>query len=502
MIKYGQDIATGSELSTQVCIVGTGAAGITLAWYLVKTGVKVILIDGSRDFDGRPDKQYDDKLLLYAGEVDGLFTHNEPRFLVLPDYYKGDPSERERYYGGTTVHWGGQSRPLDPIDFEDREGFPGWPITRADLDPYYSEAAAFCKLAGDDFSNDHWANVLEASVPALPGFDVLMYQYLGSQFLNFAKRTVDGQTIGESAAEVIRNASLLDIEHQQGRVNRLRVASIGDGDAPQAATEFTIKADAYVLAAGAVENARLLLLSDAANTYGHVGRNFICHPLTSNVVKFSGSYLTDDESRLLGGLQPDGTRWQDDNGVRVSGRFVPNADQVREGKIGRSWFWASYTSFFFEQASNPDSRILLSDETDPVFGQRRTLADWRFNKVDKQTYDRVTWLFGEAVRARGGSVSFKPWSYIQCNAVINGHHIGTTRMSKAPEDGVVDGNLRTHDLDNLFIAGSSVYPSPGISNPTFTIITLAIRLADHLGTVLGVAGGADSKSLFHAEAQG
>ena len=502
MIRYGQDIATGSVLSTQVCIIGTGAAGITLAWYLVNAGVKVILIDGSRDLDSQPSRQYEDKLLLYDGKTAGLFPNNEPRFLVLPTFDQGDPSERERYYGGTTRHWGGQSRPLDPIDFTGHGGYTGWPITRADLDRYYADAAVFCKLAGNNFDASYWANVLQAKVPNLPGFDVLMYQFMGGSFLNFANRTINGKTIGDTAADVIRNASLLNIEYQQGNVSRLHVASIGPGTSPKMATQFTIRADAYVLAAGAVENPRLLLLSNAANRYDQVGRYFMCHPLISNAVYFERQYLTSDESRLMGGNRPDGTRWQDANGVKVTGRFVPSANQAVDLGIGRCWFWASYSSFYFEQAPNPNSRIMLSDGRDPVFGQRTTLADWQLSSLDEKTYAATTTNFQKVVSDRGGSVSFAPWSYIKSNAVVNGHHIGTTRMSQTPENGVVNRDLRTHELNNLYVAGSSVFPAPGISNPTFTIITLSIRLADHLLTGLGVKKVPASKELFHTDAEG
>ncbi len=67
-----------------------------------------------------------DKTLLYNGTADGLFTANEPEFLIQPYFGQTNSAwERERIYGGTSAHWGGQSRPLDPIDFEERPGFPG-----------------------------------------------------------------------------------------------------------------------------------------------------------------------------------------------------------------------------------------------------------------------------------------------------------------------------------------------------------------------------------------
>ena len=489
MIRNGKDIANGAVISTQVCVIGSGPAGITLAWHLQKAGLKVTLIEGSRDFG--PDWQnnwkasWPDKELLYNGLADGLFATNESAFLILPYVgHQGPAWERERVYGGTSSHWGGQTRPLDPITFVERPGFPGWPINRKDLDPYYAQAAAFCKLYSDNFSAEYWANILGAEVPHLAGFDAEMYQFVGPNYKNFATRTFDGITIGQSAADVILNASLLDIDHAQGVVSSLRVASMDDQSPPQKATEFTIKADAFVLACGAVGNAHQLLLSNAGNEHDQVGRYFMCHPLSQNQVVFANSYLTDGEERLMNGETLSGARsgnpWQDPNGVTVTGRFSPNAEQQTKLGIGSCWFWAGNGQYYFEMAPNPDSRVTLADTSDPVFGQPQTHITWQLSPRDETTYNQSTQLFQTAVDTLGGSVSFPDWGTVKSQLVVNGHHIGTTRMSADPTQGVVDANLKVHSLDNLWVAGSSVFASTGISNPTFTIVTLSIRLAEHL----------------------
>ena len=494
MIRDGRGIATGTVLSTQVCVVGSSAAGVTAAWELQKAGIRVILLEGSRDHGGNMDASWPDKYLLYNGEAEGLFARNEPEFLVVPYLPRQDfPRERERFYGGTSAHWGGQSRPEDPIDLEDRPGYPGWPVSRDELDPYYAQASALCNLhgdyglQGDNFSSKYWAGILQAQIPALEGFDVEMYQFIGGSYLNFAARKFDGGiTIGESPVDVILNASLLEIDQQQGSVSALRVASMDTGIPPRKATEFTIKADAYVLACGAVENARLLLLSNAGNEHDLVGRYFMCHPLSLGQVIQTSSYLNDGQSRLMGGHIPGGMPWTDGNGVRVSGRFIPNAEQTRKLGIGRCWFWYGWGQCYFEMAPNPDSRITLSDTPDPVFGQRQTRITWLLSPLDEQTYNKTTALFTTAVNNLGGQVYYAAqWDDVTRQLVVNGHHIGTTKMASDPTLGVVDANLKVHSLDNFYVAGSSVFPSAGISNPTFTIITLSIRLADHLLKVLG-----------------
>jgi choline dehydrogenase-like flavoprotein len=489
MIRNGKDIPTGTVLSTQVCIIGSGPAGITAAWYLQKAGVKVTLIEGSRDFGHNWKASWPDKLLLYNGKADGLFAANEPQFLILP--YSGNTTsawERERVYGGTSAHWGGQSRPEDPIDFEKRPGFPGWPINRTDLDPYYAEAATLCKLHGDNFTAEYWANILQAQVPHLAGFNTEMYQFIGGNYLNFATRPFDGKPIGESPVDVILNASLLNINHQQGSVSELCVASMDTTTHPQKATEFTIKADAYVLACGAVANARQLLLSNAGNEHDLVGRYFMCHPLSSSgVIDITAPYLNDDESRLMDGHIPSGAQWSDSNGVTVAGRFIPNAEESTKLGIGRCWFWAGGGQYYFEMAPNPDSRVTLADTVDPVFKQKQTMIKWELTPLDEQTYNKSTALFKTAVNNLNGDVSFPSWGSVKDQLIVNGHHIGTTRMSNDPTQGVVNADLKVHSLDNLYVAGSSVFPSTGISNPTFTIITLSIRLADHL--IKALSGG-------------
>ncbi len=490
MIRNGRDIANGSEISAQVCIIGSGPAGVTAAWHLQKAGIKVVLIEGSR-YVGQPEASWPDKTLLYAGEAVGVFANSEPDFLIRPYANWDSPLERERILGGTSSHWGGQSRPLSRITFEDRPGYPGWPISRADLDPYYAQAVAFCRLYANEFGPDYWAGVLKAQVPALDGFDIEMYQFIDPPYLNVATRTFpDGTTLANCGVDVILNASLQQIEHAGGHVQRLRVASMDMdlGRPPTKATEFFVKADIVVLACGAVANAHQLLLSNAGNEYDQVGRYFGCHPLSnSGVIEIRHDYLKTGQKRLMEGMAPDGQQWHppgSNSQLRVEGRFVPDSATLRREGIGACWFWAGGGQCYFEMAPNADSRITLSEKKDAVFGLPEVKIDWQLSDLDQRTYEVTATLFKASVAKLGGEAWAADWADVKSQMTVNGHHIGTTRMSSEPKDGVVDANLKVHSIDNLYVAGASVFRTPGISNPTFTIIALSMRLAEHLRRTL------------------
>ena len=144
---------------------------------------------------------------------------------------------------------------------------------------------------------------------------------------------------------------------------------------------------------------------------------------------------------------------------------------------------------YFEQAPHPDSRITLGQETDQL-GQRKVCIDWRLLPIDRHTYRTAALLFGtELARASNGRFQPEPWlEDEQSVPQVYGtsHHLGTTRMSDDPHQGVVDRECRVHGVENLYVAGSSVFPTGGWAFPTFTIIALSLRLAEHLRSRLEI----------------
>jgi choline dehydrogenase-like flavoprotein len=140
-----------------------------------------------------------------------------------------------------------------------------------------------------------------------------------------------------------------------------------------------------------------------------------------------------------------------------------------------------------EQSPNPASRVTLVSERD-TFGKQRVRLDWRLTAADKNTLMRSLEVIGvELGRAALGRIRIDlddrddKWPSFVGDA---GHHIGTTRMHIDAKRGVVDQDCRVHGMSNLFVAGSSVFPTCGHANPTLTIVALALRLADHVRRVM------------------
>ena len=142
--------------------------------------------------------------------------------------------------------------------------------------------------------------------------------------------------------------------------------------------------------------------------------------------------------------------------------------------------------YHVEQAPNPESRVYLSNERD-AFGMRRLVVDYRITDLDLRSVYRAHVLIDRQLRNQGcGYLTFNKQTEedviadIREQVGVGGHHIGTTRMSLDPSQGVVDPECRVHGTSNLFIASSSVFPTSSQANPTLTIVAVAIRIASYL----------------------
>ena len=143
-----------------------------------------------------------------------------------------------------------------------------------------------------------------------------------------------------------------------------------------------------------------------------------------------------------------------------------------------------------EQQPNPDSRVQLSDTRDAL-GLPQTKLTWKLSELDRKSVDiLVRTVAAELARLDIARTRLDDWTQKSSATLFPSdlrggvHHTGTTRVSAGPETGVVDKNCRVHSVDNLFIAGSSVFPTNGWANPTLSICALAVRLAGHVKSIL------------------
>lgn len=523
MLIDGRTLPQQHTLDTDICIVGAGAAGITLATALAGQPVRVLLVEsGGLELDAATQA-------LYRGSSVGL------RYFPLE-------AVRLRYFGGTTNHWGGVCRPFTEFDFAPRDWIPhsGWPLARATVAPYYERAARLLDLRPDGWTSDAWTDPDRPPLPLAPTRVVpAVLQNATHQGQRFRFGQVFRDTIREAAnVTACLHASALRLDTDAGgrTVSRAHFATL-------AGNRFSVRARHYVLAAGAVENARLLLLSNhqrpagLGNDHDVVGRFFLEHPQVV-VAAFrpagAGVRLGFYRRRRVGGVSVNATQelsedlrrrerlinvWLDFLSVdevrrlagfwrRVSLRYL--FGRLREGAapddlgrhlanvtadlgdrvVGRNGSPTAdepldevRVTAVFDPAPNPDSRVTLGTELDAL-GQRRVTLDWRLSAIDRYSVRRTVALYAmEIGRAGLGHLQLKlddrdtAWPD---DLVGSGHQIGTTRMSDDRTRGVVDRDCRVHDTANLFVAGASVFPTAGAGSPTLLIVALALRLADHL----------------------
>ncbi len=515
MFVDGRQVPEGTEIETDLAIIGGGAAGITIAREFAGTGVRVALIEsGGFDFDA-------DTQALYEGEIGGV------------DYTLD--GSRLRYFGGSTNHWGGWCRPLEKEDFEKRDWVPhsGWPITRGDLDPYYPRAAEICQLHSTNFDDPKgWKTDKPVEPLPLAGDEVMTRFFIYSPPTRFGEVYRPDIKKAENVTCYL-NSNVLEIlpTENAAEVDHLRVATLqGNG--------FTVRPKTVVLATGGIENARMLLLSNSiakaglGNQNDLVGRYFMEHPhipypadilITDEklVPAFYRTYTPVEKAVMRGCFMftPEylartgrlGTVMTFYPREEVKTAYTPSkdGDVTPEKKAEReaahkldagilqairsstalpakndTLGWRFGIGCASEQHPNPDSRITLSDEKDAL-GLQRTKLTWRLKGTDATSlHQNVRAL----ARAWGG------WGEGRIRIIFQdreewteaegwgNHHMGSTRMAADARQGVCDADCRVHGMSNLYIAGSSVYPTTGTVNPTLTLVALAVRMADHLKT--------------------
>lgn len=520
MATDGRDIPQDTVLEFDVCVIGAGAAGITIARDFSGEHMRVGLLEsGGFHYEKEVQK-------LYRGQNTGR------------PYFRLDEA-RLRFFGGTTNHWEGWCRPLDPIDFDQRDwvAHSGWPLTREELLPYYRRAHKLCQLGPFDYNPENWFSSWDGDAilrNSLKKIAPTVFQY--SPPTRFGVEYRDELEQADNV-EILIHSTVTELVPKRG-AEEIKIARIRT----LAGNEFHVKADHFVLATGGIENARLLLASNSVrpaglgNRHDLVGRFFMDHP------HFVAAALLPARRKLrlpfFKRREVDGTTVEgvltvppeiqkremllnlsvqlrppkqlantylgaDDGWLAVRDVFAdmkrgnPPSDLARhlkrilgdlDGTIEGAYqeVSGSDTTVFplfcrTEQCPNPVSRVQLSRETDAL-GVPRADLHWTLSRQDLQSVRRGMELLAMEMGRIGVGRVKVPATVDQWGSRIEGgwHHMGTTRMAHDPRSGVVDPQCRVYGLENLFVAGSSVFPTSGFSNPTLTIVALALRLSTHL----------------------
>ncbi len=491
-----------------ICIVGGGVAGITLAMYLKKDFNILLLEAGDIEYSEESQEVYKGKNIGHE-------------YFTLVD-------SRARWLGGTSNWWGGWCAPLDSLDFKKRDyvKYSGWPIDKTDLDPYEEEARSIVELPDKPRSINYkgWTDVLEKSDEYLKGFK-FQWSVPATNFRDKYKSELENR----SNITCVVNANLTDMTllDNLSNIKNIEIKNYRN-------KVFAANAKTYILATGGIENARLLLnfnkqcKNGIGNDNDLVGRFFAEH-----LHFLDGKFILEDHIKeIFYSKEKQPARYQD-----IENFLVPSKKFQKHGKILNfglrieplgslyhkpfesklkdiicAWKWLENTveelrdkatdctgdghiRIVSEQAPNPKSRITLGLEEDK-FGLKRSVLNWQLQKIDKTTHRKAIihfakmfakqnlgrvkiqkWVFDEDAWFPGFDIPEYPERYQE---LAGHHHMCTTRMSASPSEGVVDKNQKVFGVDNLYIAGSSVFTTTGHANPTFPIIQMTLRLADHI----------------------
>jgi nucleoside-diphosphate-sugar epimerase/choline dehydrogenase-like flavoprotein len=535
---------TDSPIDTDVCIVGSGPAGWTIAEELGNSSLRILMLEsGGVDWEGASDS---------LNEIESV----------------GAPlmNGRDRMLGGTSSVWHGRCIPLKDLDYEAREWVPGsgWPFGSETVAPYLNRASEYLGAGACQPESPRFvprdASKRPKVDPAL--LDEVCWE--DTPPVQFGLRVLASK---DANLRVLLHAT---VTHLNTDATGARLESVEIASAPDRRT--TVRARAVVLCAGGVENARIMLYSNrvqergVGNAHDVVGRYFMDHPRDVGLLarfdlrdaararSLFGPYrlggdrqrhevaygfaLSSERQRREGFLNCSAMAYEapaaDDpllaakrlsRGPRTQARLDTKhllsqpgivarglgarlTNQRAMHKLDRVGFLVSS-----EQVPDRESRISLSERRDRL-GLPISRIDWRIAPDEKASQAALAKTIASEFQRLGlPAVKLADWvrneDHEDAALIDSCHPIGATRMAADPHYGVVDPNCGVHGVEGLHVAGSSVFPTGGYANPTLMIVALAVRLADHLreqlsaSTRLELVGQTENREEFPAaEAQG
>ena len=510
-----------STLSYDICIIGSGAAGIAVAREFLNSKRSVVMLEaGGIDFEPELQTDYDYEQINGRGG-DWEFT-------------------RTRQWGGSTAVWYGRCTNLQPIDFEKRDWVAnsGWPISHDTVQKYRGRALdTLCVPHPEAIDPETWADseTYKAFSSENINTNVFLWSNPKDMAVAYHEAVEDSKSVTlcyyAFAQEIIPNEN-------DDHVESVRVMS-SDG------ISFSVNAKMIVIAGGSIENSRLLLLSQTnsenglGNDFDNVGRYYMDHPRIEGAARLCVDKSNSNWRQRIGHLNEtmtakdnvqmflslseeaqranrllnhgtvfravteeqlsesflaakeifyaakgkNGTRFQMKDIPKVVAGLPMLAKTGLKRKLGREMTFSHLILIDqLEQEPDRESRVCLDTRRDR-FGQQKAAVKW---EIGSSTTNSLRW-FHKSLDTHLRNIKL---GWIESPLISDPDYIpdytdachptGTTRMSLHPKDGVVNPDCQVHGFNNLFIAGSSVFPTVGYANPTLTLVALAIRLADSI----------------------
>lgn len=531
MLIDAREVPTGQTLKTDICIIGAGAAGIALANALTSAKVDVLLLEsGGFNADA-------DTLALNRGLNVGV------------PYYPLDECRLRFFGGTTNHWGGWCLTPRDEeLAEKDWIPYGSWPVTTEELQPYYRRALPILDLGPNDFSGEYWATTEKPQFPVDADKLVTAITQFSAPTrfgTKYREALVDAKNV---TICLHANATGFDVNPRRSAATRLRAMTLDRKAFSVSARRFVLASGGIenprLLLMSTNQGGPGL-----GNEHDLVGRFFADHYMCemgelhlTNGGREPGLYLQHRSkgNQLIKGYLKPGIRTlrerkmtsmqirlasvrnkRYDDAARSDGitSLAYLLDEIKQGRlpdqlgshIGNiiadlddvaltAYRQLRYEKFpidhysmgaFIEPAPNFDSRVTLSDERDSL-GLPVVKLDWRLSDIDWHSFQQIQQIvateFGRAAVGRVKLYEYKrdEWPPLDRGMVSGGwHHMGTTRMATDPKRGVVDVNCKIHGVENVYVAGSSIFPTFE-GQPTISIVAFALRLADHLKTTLRV----------------